>query len=49
MLSTFKAFIDASGGDPELKNAVLLKVTRSIFSHIDNGFSSSEETNVDLS
>ena len=49
MLSTFKTFVDASGGDAELKNAVLLEATKSIFSHIDSGFNSSKETNVDLS
>ncbi|MCP4552548.1 MAG: hypothetical protein GY834_11020, partial [Bacteroidetes bacterium] len=49
MLRTFQTFIDASGGDPEVKNAVLLTVTRSIFSHIDSGFSNSKETNIDLS
>ena len=49
MLSTFKTFIDASGGDPDLKNAVLLETTKSIFSHIDSGFNNSKETNVDLS
>jgi len=49
MLSTFKTFVDAAGGDPELKNAVLQETTKSIFSHIDSGFNNSKETNIDLS
>ncbi len=37
-LKTFQAFAKAASGDPDIKNAVLLKATETIFSHASTGY-----------
>lgn len=41
-LSTFETFVKSSGEDPIVKNAILMEVTRTIFSPQSTGFSSSD-------
>lgn len=46
-LKTFQAFVEAAGDRQEIKDAVLLETTRSIFAVAPTGFLNATETNVD--
>lgn len=46
-LKTFQAFIEAAGDQPDVRAAVLLETTRSIFAVAPTGFLNATETNVD--
>jgi hypothetical protein len=46
-LKTFQAFVEASGDNQDVRNAVLLETTRSIFAVAPTGFLNATETNVD--
>lgn len=41
-MRTFQAFVEAAGGDPETKNAVLIQATQAIFSAQASGYSHKE-------
>lgn len=44
-LSTFETFVNAAGGDPQTKNAVLLEATHCIFSPAISGYLGADEEN----
>jgi hypothetical protein len=46
-LKTFQAFIEAAGDRQEVRDAVLLETTRSIFAVVPSGFLNATETNAD--
>lgn len=46
-LKTFQAFTEAAGDNQDVRSAVLLETTRSIFAVVPSGFLNATETNAD--